>query len=127
MNCVRIGFYKEKITSFKSIFKSRITAFIEVPVARNICVSSYILVFKDQTITFRLANKFYKEVKVKNLYEVPSNIAQEKEIIRWARDSRNYHGPKNIMHTVVKQILGNGKLEELKGKLLKEFIARKQQ
>lgn len=105
MNCIKIGYYHDKISILKQLLYRKKILFIEVPVARNICVSSYVVVLIDGKLIFRLANKFYETITPERVFTLSTTGSQDKEIIRWAMAHKEEQTSLEVIKKVIHGIL----------------------
>lgn len=100
MNRITIGLSKPNKLS--SLFKNP-DVFIEVPVARNVCISFYLIHITEDGTIIRLANRFYKDNKI--LFSKCLAISQDKEraLIDWGKSQ----GSERTTQTLGKEIFEN--------------------
>jgi hypothetical protein len=103
MNRITVGLSKPK--HWFSLFKKP-DIFIEVPVARNVCISYYLLQVTSEGTSIRLANRFYNENKI--IFSKALAISHKKEmaLVDWGKTQGEKHTIKTLGSEVFGKIIG---------------------
>ena len=102
MRNIKIGVSKPK--GFFGYFKNP-EFFIEVPVDRNICVSSYLINVTWERTIFRLADRFYDDNRIVSLRKHAVSLETERALIDWGKTNSEMHNLQNFKKELLDDIL----------------------